>query len=1394
MLWHRSIVSIVSSGHMKALIAPIQLDALLLPNGKVVKDPLADYTRLPYSDKSKDYNSSIPYVGEAILNQPFQDKNLFLKAGVHLHWALPHGLTNTVSFRYIAPSELDQLKSHFSDNFTADWTTYRNTIWNQILLASNWVKTLSAAWGSVLETSDVDQAVFDAGVTALANQVAWTQVQTEVFVADLMLLLDKGLGDEHPTVPDVWLVNRRQNGALQQSWIVESAFISTTTSAALGNLGAVNVPFHDDQADNKTQPYRYMGRRLAATTDWNSSQVTGENYLEAITAVGYNPQAGTKGFGEPSFTAFYPNCMTVYGFYDPAVTAADPTVTYEVLGLYGDGDKDYLRLFLADFANRHAGSETYFDDLNEALSLEFLWKAEEATPIDSAAAVPAYSVLYGKATPQVALDPDPNQVEIAVGNTGTEALSAYLATKLGGDKAQVEDLLESIQVTSKLQNTTLDLGQKFQEARHDAGFIGVAGGNIWNLKLETTDGITAADANDDHTPTPALPDYLADMLNEVNTLQVAYDSEWQVVAGLRRQLFSDWYRYMVSVYPQGDALGFLFDPDELVRYIREDSMQALQAKLDALGTLSVASDDAGRLKAAQAIGGIVGIASELASKLNALIVEAARLSAEIGSDGKSWLDKGKVLALRPEASPRYWEPSDPVVLFAEKPGPNQTPILTNDRHATVGETEPAECKIVDYPLTQANGFSYTAAANFFETVSQLYAATSVTGSSSDAGIWRPFMLEWEVEYLPAFPGSNEATDNRKYDPEYVNQHYTLKETDADLSLAASVNVFQNGNLYTGSTFLTPYAGVSLDTSIQEFLDGYGSNQTAATLQTLTDAQNLLAQTNVLTQSLGGMHEAMRMQKQSRQLDVADPLGFPAYQAFAEEVAPLVGDLNLTSPMPLNDFNPIRSGILKLITLRLVDSFGQTVDFEQPQPIVSAPLTAAGVSDAIHLPPRLVQAARLNFRLLSANSGLLEMNSHPASTPICGWLLPNHLDRSIMFYDQAGAALGALTLNAANPWTAAPDAAATSVTHIESIANTHLQKVVRYLFDRQKESLASLGTADDSFLHHFLNALDSAEENVSPENFAEHRDLAILIGKPLAIIRAKLNLELQESPATDLSWTQLTHELQGHGRTSDAFTQVKFPIRLGEYLQLNDGLIGYWREDSDGSLGDSYYSSEAGVAASEHIQTYDPNGQPLNIYHSLEDPEMNFTLLADPMGSIHVVSGILPVKEISIPKDQYQSALGKIAATFLTAPVLSPEDHLKLSLPKESGFDWKWLQQSAQRQWEEISQTAVIARDLFDSKFRDQPTLWNQLISKGWLNVTQTDPEKATITSTLHRAYPPDITTDPDPFPIDIGKRLDSFFDTYGRRIEPFELNAPPAAQQVIREGWLQLSIAADSEA
>src|ERR1051326_1453131 len=75
------------------LLVPIRADALSLASDQPVLEAMADFSRLPYNDGERDVSADTANISEDIVSQPFQDQNLYLKAGIHLHWSLPDTLT-----------------------------------------------------------------------------------------------------------------------------------------------------------------------------------------------------------------------------------------------------------------------------------------------------------------------------------------------------------------------------------------------------------------------------------------------------------------------------------------------------------------------------------------------------------------------------------------------------------------------------------------------------------------------------------------------------------------------------------------------------------------------------------------------------------------------------------------------------------------------------------------------------------------------------------------------------------------------------------------------------------------------------------------------------------------------------------------------------------------------------------------------------------------------------------------------------------------------------------------------------------------------------------------------------------------------------------------------------
>ena len=73
---------------------------------RLVLEATADFSRLPFSEGTRDVNSDTPNIGEAVVSAPFQDEGLNLRAGVHLHWVLPDALTREGWKARAAPTSL----------------------------------------------------------------------------------------------------------------------------------------------------------------------------------------------------------------------------------------------------------------------------------------------------------------------------------------------------------------------------------------------------------------------------------------------------------------------------------------------------------------------------------------------------------------------------------------------------------------------------------------------------------------------------------------------------------------------------------------------------------------------------------------------------------------------------------------------------------------------------------------------------------------------------------------------------------------------------------------------------------------------------------------------------------------------------------------------------------------------------------------------------------------------------------------------------------------------------------------------------------------------------------------------------------------------------------------
>jgi hypothetical protein len=346
-------------------------------------------------------------------------------------------------------------------------------------------------------------------------------------------------------------------------------------------------------------------------------------------------------------------------------------------------------------------------------------------------------------------------------------------------------------------------------------------------------------------------------------------------------------------------------------------------------------------------------------------------------------------------------------------------------------------------------------------------------------------------------------------------------------------------------------------------------------------------------------------------------------------------------------------------------------------------------DLVVLPPRLAQPARLSFRWLSADLGDQQLSDAAGETPICGWLLANHLDESLMVHAADGRALG--VIDAAGTWQQAPGGDPLAAA---DIPDDHLRRLVAHLLSR--------GAAFIGALH---EALDSALENIEPALPDREADVALLVGRPLAVARAAIGLELRGRPAVDQGWNAFRTDLRGATRSDDGFPQVEVPVRIGDYRRLGDGLVGYWLESDDG-YEETFYAPLSDPIDDPSIRTH-ADGE-VAITMSVAAPARELTMLLDPRGAVHATCGLLPVKSITIPAGQYAAAMGAIDVTFRVGPVLSPVARFAVPVPDEPGHVWSWVERDGER-WRTGEAGAPAA---------DASPPGPQELREGWLKLSE----------------------------------------------------------------------------
>lgn len=1104
-----------------------------------------------------------------------------------------------------------------------------------------------------------------------------------------------------PAAPNRWLVTRLHiddDTPTARHWVVTSDKLNEAPPT--GQV-AVTLPVKNSDG---TMGCRYVGQN-GPLEDHDETLFAQETELFAAVTGGPLTAVAT---GTPSFASFYPDCSSVFGFFDDVSDIQSPqniNLTYVVTGWYSDPGHDIA-----------ATADT----------IETL-KSVHGLALDDDAPPPSVSICHGVAqsiqwNPNTQYikgqqDQGPVKADLALANTSAEAMSAYYNGKMKPGTELFELLLTALQYGQLDQFAAPKPDQlaALRDTLFAGQFASADSGTVYRITPKPKD--PGAPPGGQVT----LPTALADDLNALNLAQEQVDRSAAYLETYKWELFADWYR----IFKAGDNV------------TRNAAYQI----------------------AAQRYGGWDDLEQDHAKLVSVQQAALKKVQDALPSD----------MCLNTAPAERYYQPAEPSVLLSlgetpimdravgtrQETGISQTGCRTPDQIITaltisgteidasrfqgattsIGDQVPygATCSalieeacLLNSTLGAAiSGQAAQAVETSLEDVlsgTQQSLITDIKGTPPESlcigwwaeNPWMPLFLSYTVSFQPIWETiqSNKPTD---YPTDFFNTTFTIDPAKADYvdytpgGSPIDPAKAAYGQTYKGAAILSTSAPAQFATQLAEFTKRHPD-------RTLSAIETDLNDNTILVQPLSGIAQSLLMREQTLQLPVSAEKGSP-YADLTQAIAPIVGQAVTVSPAFNGFFNPLRAGWMKL-KLELVDIYGAKRTVDVGDTFTAASMTAANaqgpVPSVAYMPPRLAQLSRLMFRWVSADKAELEeSNALPATTPICGWIMTDHLEVGFFLYSQDGLPIGQLFLNGDATkimWQAAPGNDAT--------INETIDETLQDANPVFRDFALALANGSIDYFKAFWKAVDSAYGAVTSAR-NPGAGYAWLIGRPIAIAQADLRFDLGGMEALNQSFDTIDSN-GNYDQTGNGITEMELPVELGSLDQLDDGLIGYFLPKAGGGTDYATFYCEAaggnGVTAPEQdtltltaTPKVDGNSPP-----DLTGGATRVVMLVEPHAPVHATTGIVPTQKLELPPDLVADVLSNIELWFRAAPVLRGESML-IPTPKIQGFDCSFV--------EGFKTADGTAYWSVDSQLQT-PTggaVWGyspQTINEGWLRFNQ----------------------------------------------------------------------------
>ncbi|NTX31788.1 hypothetical protein HT746_32555 [Burkholderia pyrrocinia] len=1124
-----------------------------------------------------------------------------------------------------------------------------------------------------------------------------------------------------PAVPNRWLVTRSYvaqdgNPPALDAWVLQSDYT--------GADGTTSWPAPDDPLG-----YTKLGK-VVTLASWRAMPGAQPPFLQAIAP------------GNVAFASVYSNVGNVFAFYDPLPDTAQGTYSYSILGWYAAPGDDPLFGPAGGFVDAQQWQALMdaqdWSVITAVPTAQAAWQAWLlANPItggppltpaqhDLASQTLCHAFLHsiewkgGAHAYPLYTDPatSPEPPAVSIGSNAAEALAAWVASTMpAAVQEEVETMLLAFQ-SGLIFDYATDRA-RYEMVTQAARFGSIPSGDVWvvsrpgnaNQSLAAQGGNSTLPLDPDQTQALGALNASQQQLDQARAAlqswqQALYVALWKQInwtprVGIPKQQVLDYVALLsnaetglipvtlkriaqLTTQVQGEVTtlrGLLGKDYELssIKAPRDYAPMDPVVLVAGAGTDSKLAQPGAFADARGADGRFTG--QTLSALTLAVPPGSATLVTLDAADFASVLPTGSGI---PKESPAFWV--ETVLL-----DPANARWMARLAYAKAGVSAPTDAQLQALadviraqqalPFSEEGlalaGGDLLAAAVGFDGV-----PPSVVSVDPWVTPWTPIYLDWQVGWSPSAPDSN------------------LQGMLADWSLD-DVDYVWNGtriapptDIYTGRTTLTPNQALGLNVSIEQFLAVPANVQKLLQfdVDALRKTADALTNLDVLAQSLGGLNEQFGMR-----------LAQPTSIIEAPQAAMTGGVSGFIPAATGTTFYPFRSGHFTIQKLWVVDAYGQVLKAVDTnvnvRPVVAQSMKTAGVPGTAQVVPRLLQPSRLASWLVDATNDGQPSNSSDATSPVCGWLLPNHLDASLTVFDAAGHNLGALIMivndqgEEAVRWDAVPGVGA-ALGAPPAIDNPHLAGLVN--------GILAQGSNQVGALQALLDAIDVTLWKTDPLGQPNSGNLSVLVGRPLAVVRMATSFGVAGQPWVRQNWSATGKDEDG------GLTRVTLPVRVGDHGLDNNGTTGYYLGDDYGTFYAAHgYTPSLGTL--RRLLSSRTDGMAERLAQAVRElprlaapPAPNpyvvtdatytlpadattrqyLTVLVDPRGQIPVVSGVQPVDYMALPAGPVSTALQTMYVTFRMGPLLTDPVQLTMPLPGAVGGTWTWIERSGVSVWRE----------------------------------------------------------------------------------------------------------------